>query len=108
MICECNLNSKKENEDEDISFQESKDTFIDYFLDNINYKIFKCYHLFFSFDNLFSNPAFYTIIIILAIIMFFTIKYFCCGISNLRIAMYKEIPTKKKIEELIRKYFNKY
>ncbi len=80
---------------EDISFQESKDTFIDYFLGNINYKIFKCYHLFFSSDNLFSNPASYKILIVLDIIMFFTIKFFYCGLSNLRIVMYKEIPTKK-------------
>ena len=103
IVCECNLNSNYEKKNENNSFQESEDNFITYFLDNINYKIFKCYHLLLSFDNLITNPAFYTIIIVLVINMFFKIKFCYCGIANLRIVMYKEIPTEKKLKELIKK-----
>ena len=36
--------------------------FITYFLDKINYKIFKCNKLLYDFDNLKSNFAFYIIL----------------------------------------------
>jgi hypothetical protein len=101
IICECNLNSNYEKENNNSSFQESKENFISYFLDNINYKIFKCYHLFCSFDNLIINPSFYTMIIVLVIITFFAVRFFYCGMANIRVVMYKEIPTEKKLNELI-------
>ena len=101
IICECNLNSNYEKENNNSSLQESQENFISYFLDNINYKIFKCYHLFCSFDNLILNPSFYTMIIALVIITFFAVRFFYCGIANIRVVMHKEIPTEKKLKELI-------
>ena len=49
--------------------------FITYFLDKINYKIFKCNKLLYDFDNLKSNFAFYTILGSLFVILFLNILY---------------------------------
>ena len=108
IICECNFNSNYSNNNlEDESTKEEDENFISYFLDNINYKIFKCYHLLLSFENLIHNPAFYIILIIFVILMFFSLKSIICGIENLRILMYKEMPTKIKVKQLMIKYLKK-
>ena len=102
LICICNLNSYDTNKSEAFSFfGETSDEIIDYFLDKINYKIFNCYHLLLSFDNLIKNPPFYVIIIIFIISIIYTVIFLFVGISNIRIYMHKEIPTKLKLRELI-------
>ena len=104
IICECNINADKVNEtndEEDFLEEEEESNFIDYILDNINYKIFKCYRLF-NIDNLISNPAFYGVLAISLIVMIFTLSFMITGIPNLRIRMYKDLPTDLKLRKLIK------
>jgi hypothetical protein len=51
VICSCNLNSDKIEENNNI-LEEDDGNFESYLLDNINYKIFICYKLFFNVENL--------------------------------------------------------
>ena len=63
IICSCNLNANKSYEDEeDNNFVEEDGNFLSYFLDNINYNVFKCYNLISSYENLKNNYAFWTIL----------------------------------------------
>ncbi len=82
---------------EDISFQESKDTFIDYFLGNINYKIFKCYKLFFNFNNLKKCYPFYILIITFMFIQVFNCIYLFYSLKRLKIELGKEMLSNKRI-----------
>ena len=109
-ICECNLNSnysEKIDENLDDDSIENDDNFIIYFLDKINYKIFKCYHLLFSFHNLLNIPFFYIILILLVIIMFLSFKSIFIGITNLRILFFKELPTEIKVNKLVINHLKK-
>ena len=111
IICECNLNInnvyQNENDEDDILDEEDDNNYISYFLDNINYKIFKCYPLLLSFDNLIKNPSFYIILIFTSIIMFFSFKFLFIGVAKLRILMYKELPTEHKVRCLIIEHLKK-
>ena len=108
IVCECNLNSKNNNnqtsstENKDFLDEEESNNFINYFLDNINYKIFTCYKLLLSFNNLKGNIAFYLLLSVFIIISFFNFKFLICGITNIRISLYKEIPTKEKIINILK------
>ena len=107
IICECNLNRNKIYNDENGFIDEDDGNFIDYALDNLNYKIFKCYHLLSSFNNLIKNPYFYTTLSILAIIIILSLKYIIFKIEYIRIKIFKEMPTKKKLLQLIKEQISK-
>ena len=112
IICDCNINTNKINEtsNENNDFlEENEDTNIaNYILDNLNYKIFKCYHLLLNFDNLIKNPAFYGILGIFVIVIFCTFLFIFSGIPKIRINMYKELPTEAKIRKLIIENMKKF
>ena len=105
IVCICNLNTNNktnETSETNIIIEENQiNKVVEYILDNINFKIFKCYYLIISFDNIVKNPAFYIIIIIFIISLFCSVTFFFVGISNIRVLMYKELPTKMKLRELI-------
>ena len=64
--CECNLNVNKNYTDNNKNYFEEKDgNFFDYLLDNINYKIFKCYKLLLNIKNIKKNIPFYIMITII-------------------------------------------
>ena len=104
IICECNL---KEN----VNFysdynnhwieEEDNNNFFSYILDNINYKIFKCYKLLLDIENLKENYAFYVILSILFIIIILSIYFFTNEMSKIRIIMFKEMPTKQKVKKYL-------
>ena len=106
IICECNLNLKDDKIDDE-SPKDNDSNFINYFLDNINFNLFKCYHLFFSIDNLILNLCFYILLIAFTIIIFFLLKFIICGISNLRIIIHNKIPTEIKIKKILINYKRK-
>jgi hypothetical protein len=112
IICDCNINTNKINEtsNENNDFlEENEDTNIaNYILDNLNYKIFKCYHLLLTFDNLIKNPAFYGILGIFVIVIFCTFLFIFSGIPKIRINMYKELPTEAKVRKLIIENMKKF
>ena len=102
IVCECNLNADKINETEDNDdFMEDDDNVGNYILDNINYKIIRCYYLLLNFNNLKYNPAFYVIIVIFCVVMFCCLKFALFGIQKIRISMYNELPTEQKVREQV-------
>ena len=114
IVCQCNLYQNKDNEsisdednNDDFLEEEEDGNFLDYILDNLNYKIIKCYHLLLSFDNFIKNPAFYAFLVIFIIIMICSFKFIIVRIQNIRISMFKEIPTKENIRKLTMKELTK-
>jgi len=91
VICECNLNRNKNysDENEDNNTEEQDANFISYFLDNINYKIFKCYKLL-IFDNLKYNYASYAVLSILFIMLIINIFFSLNGIKYVRALIFRE------------------
>ena len=103
IICECNLNTNSSNEDEnseDFLNEEDNGNYFSYFVDNINYKILKCYKLF-NLENLKNSFAFFVLCGVFGIILFLCILFLFFGLSNIRIQMHKNMPTDQKIRELI-------
>ena len=88
VICSCNINSDK-NMDEDNEYVE--DDFKSYFLDNINYRLFLCYKLFFNSNNLKNSHAFYIILIIFFILLVFSFIHICYSLHRLKIYMAREL-----------------
>ena len=107
IICECNLDTNKIYNNENEFLDEENDNIVDYILDNLNYKILKCYRLLSSFNNLKNNPYFYAYLAIVAIIIFLYLKYIIFKIKYIRINIYKEIPTKQKLLQLIKEQISK-
>jgi hypothetical protein len=103
IVCECNINADKINEKKEDNYfivDEEDANIIDYLLDNLNYKIFKCVNLF-NIDNLIANPAFYGSLAIGIAVIISSITFIISGIPNIRISMYKKIPTEIKVKKLI-------
>jgi len=107
IICECNLNSYSKYNDENGFLDEVNNNLFDSLLNNLNYKILKCYHLLSSFDNLKKNPYFYTNLSISIIIILLYLKYIIFKIGYIRINVFKEIPTKKKVIQFIKEQMYK-
>ena len=105
IVCECNLNENNNNNNEedndDFINEEDNGNFITYFIDKINYKIFKCYKLLNNFSNYLNNLAFYIILGCFAIILILCFLFLFYGISNIRIEMYKNIPSEPKVRDMI-------
>jgi surface protein len=101
IVCECNLNANKMNdtEAEDDFMYTADDDVENYVLENINYKIIKCYYLLLDFKNLVSNPAFYVMILIFGTVLFCSLKFMFFGIQKIRVNMYNELPTEAKVNE---------
>ena len=92
--CKCNLNANYTNSsDDDFLSIVADNNFISYFLDKINYKIFKCNKLLYDFGNLKSNFAFYTILCSLFILLLFNAIFYAYEISRVKnIIMNKDNP----------------
>ena len=104
--CDANLNEKiykfTDGEIVEISDEEYDESFSEYVLSLINYKIFMCYNLFFEFKSFYSNAGFYisftTLIISFILFCIFWIK----GVKSIRLIMYQNIPTREKLKEIIK------
>jgi surface protein len=100
IVCECNLNANKMNETGEDDFMYTSDDDVgNYILENINYKIIRCYYLLLDFKNLVNNPAFYVMVLIFASMLFCSLKFMFFGIQKIRINMYNELPTDAKVKE---------
>ena len=98
IICSCNLNSdiKEDTENED-TFIEDDGNFITYFLDKVNYNIFKCYKLLSSFNNLEDNYSFYAISALFVIILALNFTFVFYSIPSLRHLMLKKVIRKEEL-----------
>ena len=106
-ICNCNanLNEKiyKFNDGKVFEvFDENDESFSEYFLSLINYKIFLCYNLFFEFKNFYSNAGFYISFITLMVCLTLFFIFWIRGVKEIRIIMYQNIPTRAKLKEIIK------
>ena len=97
IICLCNLNNNKNytNEDEFL-VDDNNENFFNYLLDNINYKLFKCYKLLSTFDNLKKNNAFYGSIIIASVILVIDLIFYLYSVPKLKIKLLRETLKVKK------------
>ena len=103
-ICECDVISNISSTDKnDISSDEIKEnddqTYLEYFLSLINYKIFKCYSLFNKFENYYYNGGLYigigTLVISTSLIFVFCFK----TVNTIKIEFFKNMPTNQKLKE---------
>ena len=108
VICTCNLNPNKSYDNEEKLLDEDDGNFVTYLLDNINYKIFECYSLFFDYENLMKSYPFYIIIIIFFIIQIIDFIYIFYTLRRLKIIMAKEMPVIKNEKERIIEYSKKF
>ena len=101
IVCSCPINENNNNNinDDDDFLELDDDNFLTYFLDYINYKIFKCYLLISVFDNLKQNYAFYAIIGIFLVTIILNLIFSFYSIPKLKISMIKNMPTFKKLKE---------
>ena len=110
IICYCNLNINKNYilnyEDNNFIIEDDGD-FFDYLLDNINYKIFKCYKLVFNSQNLITNISFYIMILSLFTIIIINIKFYFCDLSKIKILSVKNSIIDSNISTSIPKEKNK-
>ena len=101
IICDCNLNPKNNYTKKNDSFikeeKEEKGNFFNYFLDYINYKILKCYYLLSSFENLKNTLAFYSVFVVISLIILLNSIFWLYGISKIRKIMSKHFPTSEKV-----------
>ena len=96
------VNENNTNNNEKNYFPENyKDNLMNYILDAINYKILICSSLFFNIDNYRHNKAIIICTGYIFISTFLFILFFCRGFSKIRILMYNELPTDKKIRKLL-------
>ena len=101
VICSCKLNPDK-NISENNEIIEDDSNFLCYLLDNINYRIFKCYKLFFNFSNLKKIYPFYIIIIIYIILSIINFIFICHSLKRLKIYLAREMfEDKTKKSEII-------
>ena len=96
--CDCNLNTNKNYTNKADDFlKEDNGNFFSYFLDKINYDVFKCYNLIVTYENLKKNYAFYSCFSISGIIILITIYFWGYGISKIRNIMNEEAPNYEKL-----------
>ena len=96
--CDCNLNTNKNYTNKADDFlKEDNGNFFSYFLDNINYDVFKCYNLIVTYENLKKNYAFYTSFSISGIVIVITIYFLGYGIPKIRKLMNEEAPNYEKL-----------
>ena len=95
IICSCNLNPDK-NTGEDNEFKEKDDgNFFSYLLDNINYRIFNCYKLFFNSGNLKKSYFFYIILAIFIILLIINCIFLFHTLEKFKIFLAREMPANK-------------
>ena len=98
--CECDItyNSAEDNQEKSETGNNNQ-TYGEYLLSLINYKIIKCYGLFNDLENYSYNIGFYigtaTLFVTIALICIFCIK----DINSIKSGLLKDLPTKDVLEE---------
>jgi len=100
-ICECSFssNSSKSTNSEETEEEES---YFDYLLSLINYKIATCYELFFDFKSYYYNAGFYIAVGNLVFCIGCMLAFIKWGMLALNRIIYENIPTKQKLKEILR------
>ena len=100
-LCDCSVdeNNLENNEEQNVE----EESYIDYFLSLINYKIIVCYKLFFQFSSFYYNAGFYISFSTLFIFLILMIVFWIKGIQKIRIIFYENIPNFSKLKEELKK-----
>ena len=77
----------------------ASDHFFIYLLDNLNYKVFKCYHIFLKIDfkSLLTNAGFIFGVTTFFINLICLLFFFFCSLKQLRLQIYKSLPDNKNL-----------
>ena len=109
-VCEFNIfdlykkNSSSYDESEnDNYFEIQEENFIYYLLDYINYKILVCQNRFFHLENIKNNIGLIFSVIASFLIVSLIILFYIHGLFKIKTLFNKEIPTSKKLRQLIKK-----
>ena len=98
IICDCNINVNKNYTKKNDNFlEEDNGNFFNYFLDNINYEILKCYILLISFENLRKNFAFYFTFLFILVIISINILFWLYEISKIKKIIDEQFPNLEKV-----------
>ena len=104
--CECDLNydysqnNKKEKKND--KNKDDDESYVDYFLSLINYKIIKCYKLFFDYKSYYYNIGFY---ISVGTLIFCSLQIYIftnCGKKSMDLIILKNVPDERRLKELIK------
>ena len=107
-ICNCNTNLNiNDTNDKEKKLDEKNEAYTDYFLSLLNYKIFICLNIFLEFKSFYSNAGFYISFTTLIFCMLLSFIFWKYGLKHIRIIMYENIPTKEKLNELIKRQIEK-
>ena len=110
-ICKCNADltekiyiyEENEPEEKELLKEEEDQSYLEYFLSLMNYRIFLCINLFFEFKSFYYNAGFYISASVLLSSISLMIVFWIKGMNNVKIVLYKNLPTKEKLKEIIRK-----
>jgi len=103
--CSCDVNYTEEYINFTTNFikVEADDNFFTYLADNLNYRIFKCYHILLNlhYNNLFNNIGFYIGFFAFVINLFCILVFSFCTLNLIRLEIYKSIPNRNKLKEAL-------
>ena len=101
--CECIINLNLNNSKEEERGEDIDETYLDYFLSLINYKIALCYNLLFKLSNFYYNVGFYISISTLVSFFIFMSLFWIYAITRIKVIFYKNFPTISKLKEIFKK-----
>ena len=103
-VCECDIevNSNNTSNIENNEKEEQDQTYLEYFLSLINYKIIKCYSLIKDYQSFYYNGGlyigFFSFFISIILIFVFCLK----TTKTIKIYLFKNFPSNEKLKETIR------
>ena len=114
-ICKCNADlndkiysyEKNEHVEKDLVTKDEDMSYWEYFLSLMNYRIFLCINLFFEFKSFYYNAGFYISFSILLINISLMVVFWIKGLNHIRITLYKNIPTREKLKDILEKQINR-
>ena len=100
--CECSFTSDYAQSTNSEESEEEEESYLDYFLSLINYKIATCYELFFDFKSYYYNAGFYIAVGNLVFCIGCMFSFIKWGMLALNRIIYHNIPTKEKLKDILR------
>lgn len=97
-ICKCKVNNYYKSKNNNFENKEDNEDFISYLLDDLNYKIIKCFNLISDIKNFYYNIGFYISSSFIIFNFIALLIFYMLSIKKLRILFYKDIPKENGVE----------
>lgn len=97
-ICKCKISNYYKGKNFYFENTEDYDNFFSYILDDLNYKIIKCFNLISNIKNFYYNIGFYISSCFIIFNFISLIIFYMLSIKKLRILFYKDIPKENGLE----------